>query len=319
MPQHLFAPIIHAKQSNGVVEKGRDMGNVNDKNTVAVIGLGDMGSALANALLTAGFPVTVWNRTATKAQPLTENGAILASNPADAASNSECTIVCLSDHESFVSVIQNNEVANSLRGKRLLQLGVVKAEHSRQSGAWADANDIGYLEGSILGIPTNIKKATATLICSGTKTLYDECKEILSAFGNSHLVSETTGGAYDFDKVYYSFAYASLLGYIQGAALASASGFSVEAYTDIVTERLPNFKDAFNGYGALIAKRNHEGDQASLQVWADGYVKSLELCKDLGVDDTLPSALMQNFEKAISAGYADQEITAIFEVLVPNR
>jgi hypothetical protein len=132
-------------------------------------------------------------------------------------------------------------------------------------------------------------------------------------------VSETTGGAYDFDKVYYSFAYASLLGYIQGAALVSASGFSIEAYTNIVTERLPNFKGTFNSFGELITKRNHEGDQASLQVWADGYVKSLELCRDLGVDDTLPSALMQNFEKAISAGYADQEITAIFEVLVPNR
>ena len=51
-------------------------------------------------------------------------------------------------------------------------------------------------------------------------------------------------------------------------APSSASGFSVEAYTDIVTERLPKFKDASNGYGALIAKRNHTGDQASLQVWA---------------------------------------------------
>jgi hypothetical protein len=72
-------------------------------------------------------------------------------------------------------------------------------------------------------------------------------------------------------------------------------------------------------FAPIIAKRNHKGDQASLQVWADGYIKSLALCRDLGVDDTLPSALMKNFDKAINVGYADHEITAIFEVLVPNR
>lgn len=295
------------------------MANSISPTSVAVIGLGNMGSALANALLSAGFPVSVWNRTASKVQSLAKNGAVAASEPAEAINSSEFTIVCLFDHEAFVSVIQNDAVAKTLKGKRLLQLGVVTAEQSRQTGTWAKSHNIAYLEGSILGIPKNVLAATATLICSGPKPLYDDCLEILSVFGNSHLVSEATGSAYDFDKIYYSFAYACLLGYIQGAALAEAGGVSIEAYTGIVAERLTKIVDPIKDYGAQIARRDHTGDQATLQAWADAYKKSLELCRDLDVDDTLPAALMQNMDKAVNAGYADQEMTAVFEVLLPGR
>ena len=295
------------------------MTNANHPDTVSIIGIGNMGSALAQALLTAGFTVTVWNRTVSKAQRMVEQGAILADSPAEAAQSSENTIVCVSDHAAFTSVIHNDAVATALEGKHLIQLGVVTAEQARQTGVWAEARNVGYLDGSILGIPDNVKNATATLVCSGSKTLFDAVQAQLSVFGNSHLVSETIGNAYEFDKVYYSFAYATMLGFIQGAALAQASGFSIDAYTSIVLERIPNVSENFKKFGEQIANRNHDGDQASLTVWGDAYAKSLELCRALEVDDTLPAALMQNFEKAKSEGYGNSEITAIFEVLLPKN
>ncbi len=131
-------------------------------------------------------------------------------------------------------------------------------------------------------------------------------------------MSETFGAAYEFDKTYYPFGFAMLQGFIQGAALAHASGFSIEAYTRIMTARLPVFPERLNRLGAVIADRNHDGDQAALEVWADTFGKSLDLCRTLGVDDTLPTALMRNFEKAIESGYREKEISALFEVLLPK-
>lgn len=101
------------------------MVKVNDLKPVAVIGIGNMGSALAQALLTAGFPLTVWNRTISKSQRLVEQGAILANSPAEAAQNAASTIVCVTDHEAFVSVIHNETVAKALAGKLLVQFGSV--------------------------------------------------------------------------------------------------------------------------------------------------------------------------------------------------
>lgn len=295
------------------------MTNANHPDTVSIIGIGNMGSALAEALLVAGYEVTVWSRTVSKAERMVEQGAILADDPAEAAQRSENTIVCVTNHAAFTSLIHNDAVATALEGKHLIQLGVVTAEQARQTGAWAEARNIGYLEGSILGIPHNVKNATATLVCSGPKILFDAVQGQLSIFGNSHLVSETIGNAYEFDKVIYSFVYATFLGFMQGAALAEASGFSIDAYNKIVTERIPVMTNIVKGMGRQIADRNHDDDQGSIEVWADAYTKSLDLCRALNVDDTLPAALMQNFESAKSAGYGDSGLSAIFEVLLPKN
>ena len=103
-----------------------------DTKTVAVLGLGNMGSALAEALLSAGFSVTVWNRTPSKSAPLVEQGARAAKSAAEAAQATNITIVCVTDHAATMSVIQNDAVVEALEGKLLAQLGVLTAEESRQ-------------------------------------------------------------------------------------------------------------------------------------------------------------------------------------------
>ena len=294
------------------------MTGVDDTKTVAVLGLGNMGGALAEALLSAGFSVIVWNRTPSKSVPLVERGARAAKSAAEAAQATDITIVCVTDHAATMSVIQNDAVAKALEGKLLAQLGVITAKESRQTASWAEAQNINYLEGSIIGLPNEVRNTVATLVCSGPKKVFDANKDVLSVFGNPEHVSETTGAAYDFDKAYYAFGYAMMQGFIQGAALAHASGFSIEAYTRIMTARVPIFAERLNRLGSLIADRNHDGNQATLEMWADSYAKSLDLCRTLGVDDTLPTALMRNFEKAIDSGYGEKEISAVFEVLLPK-
>lgn len=294
------------------------MTDLDDPKTVAVIGLGNMGSALADGLLSAGFPVIVWNRTASKSAPLVKRGAVAANTVADAARDADITIVCVAKHAVVVDVVQNDTVANALEGKLLVHLGVITAEQARQTANWAETRNIGYLEGSILGLPESVRNATAMVVFSGSKSIFNANKDLLSVFGSPQHMSETIGAAYEFDKVYYSFAFAGTLGFMQGAALAHASGFSIEAYTNVVAKRLPALVEFFNNYGGAIASRQYEGDQATLEVWADCYAPSLDLCRTLGVDDTLPTALMNNFHKAIDAGYGDKEISAVFEVLLPK-
>ena len=72
---------------------------------VSVIGLGLMGSALAEALLNAGHEVTVWNRTAAKAEPLTAKGARAAASAAEALAASGVTIVCLTNHAATMEAL----------------------------------------------------------------------------------------------------------------------------------------------------------------------------------------------------------------------
>jgi 3-hydroxyisobutyrate dehydrogenase-like beta-hydroxyacid dehydrogenase len=95
-----------------------------DQSEVSVIGLGAMGSALAQTLLHNGHRVTVWNRTSAKAEPLVQNGAQLAHSAAAAVSASPIVLVCGEDYEATRSILGTKEASSALAGRILLQLNV---------------------------------------------------------------------------------------------------------------------------------------------------------------------------------------------------
>jgi 3-hydroxyisobutyrate dehydrogenase-like beta-hydroxyacid dehydrogenase len=64
---------------------------------LAYLGLGVMGRGMASNLLEAGYELTVWNRTAEKADPLLEQGARRAESPSEAAEGAEAVLYCLVD------------------------------------------------------------------------------------------------------------------------------------------------------------------------------------------------------------------------------
>ncbi|MCP5015762.1 MAG: NAD(P)-binding domain-containing protein [Ketobacter sp.] len=76
---------------------------------VGFVGLGIMGQGMAHNLLKADFPLTVWNRTANKMEPLVESGAQAGQSPADVAANNDIIVVCVSDTPDVEAVILGNQ------------------------------------------------------------------------------------------------------------------------------------------------------------------------------------------------------------------
>ena len=73
---------------------------------VAFIGLGNMGSNIAQCILKAGFDLTVWNRTVSKMQPLVEQGAKQAVSAKEATSGADVVVTCLMDDQSILDNLQ---------------------------------------------------------------------------------------------------------------------------------------------------------------------------------------------------------------------
>src|SRR5437879_8147025 len=72
---------------------------------IAFLGLGIMGSPMAKRLLAAGYPLTVWNRTASRAEPLQAEGASVAASPAEAVRDADVVITMLADPTAVRGVI----------------------------------------------------------------------------------------------------------------------------------------------------------------------------------------------------------------------
>jgi len=84
---------------------------------IGFVGLGIMGQGMAHNLLKAGFPLTVWNRTAARMESLVSAGAAAADSPADVAANSDIIITCVSDTPDVVQVTLGHGGAVSPEGE----------------------------------------------------------------------------------------------------------------------------------------------------------------------------------------------------------
>jgi len=289
-----------------------------ERESIAVIGLGMMGSALAAALLARGYRVTVWNRTPAKAGELVKQGARLAREVAEAASQSSAMIVCVADHAAIKAAVHDDAVARALEGKCLIQLGVVTPAQAQENADWAHSRGIRYLEGSILGVPALVAAGTANLVCSGPGEIFAAKQPLLEVFGQAYHISSAIGAAYQVDKLIYPLGYGTTLGFIQGAAMAKAAGYSLDVYTKILVAWSGLLAERFATYGELLGEENFEVYQGRLEVWRDGYRDVVALCRSLGVDDTLPGAHLAMMNKGIEAGYGGEEILAVYKALLPT-
>jgi 3-hydroxyisobutyrate dehydrogenase-like beta-hydroxyacid dehydrogenase len=288
-----------------------------ERTQVCAIGLGKMGSALAEALLKAGHTVTVWNRTPARCDALRAMGAVVAGSVAEAARAADVALVCVTNDAATREIIFTDGVAQALRGKLLIQLSTSTAEQSREIGAWARTRDIRYLEGSILAAPADITSGSAIIAYAGPRETYDQYIDVLSALGGDPKhVSEEIGAAVTFDRTIFTLGYGTMQSFIQGAAIAAAKGFSIEAYTDTAVKRMETYRSRIKWYGDMIAKRDYGNAQASMQTHAAAFAEALAVCREAGVDDTLPAALMHNFQRALATGHGEQELSALFEVLL---
>ncbi len=121
---------------------------VTDKTPVTLLGLGAMGTALARAWLAAYHPLTVWNRTPSRARALAADGARTAGSAAEAVAANTLVVVCLLDDAS----VEDTLTGIDLTGKDLVNLTTSTPAQARTRAAWAAARGARYLAGGIMAV-----------------------------------------------------------------------------------------------------------------------------------------------------------------------
>ena len=155
--------------------------------TVAVVGLGAMGSRIAGRLLDAGYEVVVWNRTAEKAKPLVERGAKLADSPADAAARAEALITMLTDPASLESVLSGV----TSEAVTLIQMSTVgPAAVKRLAPAFPN-----LLDAPVLGSIGEAESGSLKIFVGGPEPLVEEWMPLLSVLGQPMHVGPVGAGS----------------------------------------------------------------------------------------------------------------------------
>ncbi|MFD6400168.1 NAD(P)-dependent oxidoreductase [Nocardia sp. NPDC060249] len=189
---------------------------------VSVIGLGAMGTALAQALLAGGHRVVVWNRTASRAEALVAQGARVAATAAEAMAAADLVILCVLDDAAVREHIE--PAAALVRGRTVVNLTTTTPEQARALGRWAVANEVELIDGGIMASPEMIGGPASLVIYSGASAAFDRHRSVLELFGRAEYVGEDLGAAAMYDLSILGGMYAMFTAFRQGAAMVRTTG-----------------------------------------------------------------------------------------------
>jgi len=167
--------------------------------TVGFAGIGRMGLPMARNLLAAGFPLTVFNRTEERCQPLLDAGAKLATNPAELARASEVVVTMVADGEAARSLIAGPE--GILEGAEpdlvLLEMSTIGPTAARELAALAFERGIWMVDAPVSGSTSVAEAAALTVMAGGEADAYERALPVLRAMSKAqfHLGPSGSGAA----------------------------------------------------------------------------------------------------------------------------
>ena len=151
-------------------------------NELGWIGLGRMGEAMVKRLLKGGHAVDVWNRTASKAEPLVGYGASIAASKADlAVCDIVFTMVSTTDDLKEVLFGDGGLVTGSVKPKVVVDSSSISQEGSAEIRAGLEALGVAYLCTPVSGNAKVAKAGKLLMVSSGPRALYDQAEPYLQA------------------------------------------------------------------------------------------------------------------------------------------
>lgn len=286
---------------------------------ISFLGLGLMGTALAETMIKAGHEIIVWNRTASKAEPLVRLGAQLASDPADAISKSPVTIVCVVDYDASDSFLRTPESLAALNGKVLVQLTSGSYRLASEANEWATAVGAMYLDGGIMGYPDDIGTPDSMFVMAGDKNGFDQAESLLRILAPKlEFLGEDPGRASAMDSAIIAADFGLIMGIMSGAAICEASGISIKQYIDLARPVMAMDVEAQFESAVKHEDNNTEETDAYLKQWREVIDPVIETTENAGYNSEFPTLVRSMLDRAIEQGWAEHDIGALIKFLKAN-
>ncbi|MGC4789463.1 NAD(P)-dependent oxidoreductase [Micromonospora sp. DT178] len=280
---------------------------------VAVLGLGAMGRALAGALLAAGHPTTVWNRSPERSAALAGAGADVAGSAAEAVAAGELVVVCLLDDDVTRRVLE--QAAPALAGRTVVNLTNGTPEQARRLAEWVTARGARYVDGGIMAVPFMIGQPGAFVLYSGAEDAFLDWRDTLAVFGDVHWLGADSGRAAVHDLALLAAMYGMFGGFLHATAMIRAAGTPAGQFAPMVTGWLTAMLGELPAMAAAVDSGEHDADGSSLGMQAASFGNLLAACRDLGVDAGLMRPVRDLLDEAVARGHGEEGVSALVGLL----
>lgn len=286
---------------------------------IGFLGLGTMGAPMAANLLNAKFPVTVWNRTAARMEPLLRRGAKAGKTPAQTAGDSDIIITMVSRPQDVEELaLRPDGILEGLRaGSVLIDMSTVSPATSRKLAGAVAAKQAEFLDAPVVGSKGPATEGTLVILVGGLPTTLERSRPVLAAMGKT-IIHAGGIGAGAAMKLATNLMLAHLAaGFAEALLLVRRAGLDPKKYLDVLeasTFRSPWYQT--KGQGMIAGEFSPHFALKHMR-------KDLGLMRELSdeVKAALPitEAIEALFADSEAAGRSELDYSAILATLEQAR
>lgn len=273
---------------------------------VTVLGLGNLGRALAGQFVAAGHETTVWSRTQRDVP-----GATAIAGPGQAA---ELVVVAVLDYPAATAVLADLPPA----GRTVVNLTSGTPSPARDLAATVRAGGGEYLTGAVYAVPQTIGTSDASIIYSGDADAYDRHRPVLDLLGAGRYLGADPGLAPAYDLAILAGMYGMLGGFLHATAMAAAAGITATDLTPLLSSWLTGALPALPEFAREIDARDYRTEMSNLDINNTGLTTIIEASEAQGVS----AAFLEPLRALVSeqaANFPKESLSRVFESLRVER
>ena len=286
----------------------------NGTTSLAVLGLGTMGRAMAGSALRAGIPTVVWNRDIEVARPFADRGATVAPTAADAVSETDVAITMVTDAKGVLSIAVDLGMLDALRtGAVWAQMSTIGVEATETIASMIAERrpDVLFLDAPVSGSKVPAEQGRLTIFASGPEEARPKVEPVFAAIGERTVWVGPVGTGSRMKLVNNTLLAFGAEGVANSLALARRLGLEAR---DVL--------DAFDS-GPLMSPwaagkfRRIEAGDYSPEFPLALALKDVHLALEHGGPERFGvlASLAREWEKIVEEGFGEEDVTVVTRVL----
>lgn len=285
---------------------------MNQRPTVAVLGLGAMGHAFAANLLKKEFSVSGWNRTRSRGDDLLSSGLQLCDTPRQAVAEADVVIVMLPDGEITRKVL--SEALSDLKtGAVVSQMGTIGLAATEKLIAMFQEQrpDVVFIDAPVSGTKAPAEQAQVLVLASGDRQRAAAIEPVFAAIAKGAKWLGEAGAGSKMKLVVNAWLISLMQGLAESARLADQFGFSPDEFWQVL-DGGPLAAPYAKGKLSMIA----EGEYPP-QMHLNWALKDARLALDASGNNPMPGleTIARLWQQAVDAGYGEKDLSVIYRFL----
>jgi 3-hydroxyisobutyrate dehydrogenase len=242
---------------------------------VAFLGLGVMGFPMARHLAQKGHEVTVYNRTAVKAEAWVKaHGGKSAATPRDAAKGQDIVFACVGNDDDLreVTIGPNGAFQAMSAGTIFVDHTTASAEVARELYGKAKALNVAFIDAPVSGGQAGAENGVLTVMCGGDEEPYKRAEPVIASFARMCKLLGPSGSG-QLTKMVNQICIAGLVqGLAEGVSFARKAGLDIASVIEVISKGAAQSWQMENRYKTMIEQRYDFGFAA------DWMRKDLGIC-----------------------------------------